>query len=59
MPFANDLNVKPKSSRSLLPTISPRSPPLLGIILAISIILLAAAEEGSTPDQSTPFTELA
>ena len=58
-PSANASRLVPKSSRSLLPTIAPTSPPLLGIISANSTILLAAERDGSIPDQSTPLTELA
>ena len=55
-PSANASNESPNLSRSLFPTIAPITPPLLGTILATSIISLAAALDGPTPLQSTPTT---
>ena len=55
-PSANFPSESPNLSRSLFPTNKPINPPLLGTIFAISMILLAADLEGSTPLQSTPKT---
>ena len=53
------LKLSPKSSRSLLPTISPSQPPLFGTRSAISMIFVAAVAEASMSSRylSMPTTD--